>query len=150
MNQYDLNAKPLIKWVDLDQDVRDYWRALGLGIDTSKCPLVKTRVSTGNKCIEAADGSNCKRVNYHSVQRWNAYNDEEIAAKNFNKRDFTNIFFEYQCHTETINGKVLVKTPITGAPTLVPLTWDMLKLAEDGKLLEGGHICLCILFYLCL
>ena len=137
MNQYDLKATPLIKWVDLDQDVRDYWRALGLGIDTSKCPLVKSRVSTGNKCIEAADGSNCKRVNYHSVKRWNAYNNEEIAEKNFNNRDFTNIFFEYQCDTQTINGTVLVKTPITGAPNLVPLTWDKLKLADDGKLLKG-------------
>jgi hypothetical protein len=140
LNQYDLKAEKVIYWDDLDQDVRDYWRALGLGIDTSKCPFVKTRVSTANKCIEAADGSNCKRVNYHSVQRWNEYNDEEIARKNFKNRDFTNIFFEYHCYTETMNGKVLVKTPITGAPTLVPLTWDKLKLAEDGKLLEGGHV----------
>jgi hypothetical protein len=146
MNQYDLKLTPPIYWEDLDQDLRDYWRALGLGIDTSKCPFVKTRVSTLNKCIEAADGSNCKRVNYHSVQRWNAYNDEDIAEKNFNNRDFTNIFFEYHCDTETMTGKVLVKTPITGAPTLVPLTWEKLKLAEDGKLLEGCHICLYIIF----
>jgi hypothetical protein len=143
MNQYDLkvNSEDVITWEKLDQDLRDYWRALGLGIDTSKCPLVNSRVSTVNKCVEAADGSNCKRVNYNSVQRWNAYNDEAKAKANFDKRDFTNIFFEYQCYTETMNGKVLVKTPITGAPTLVPLTWDKLKLAQDGKLLEGAHIC---------
>jgi hypothetical protein len=24
------------------------------------------------------------------------------------------------------------------------LTWDKLELAENGKLLEGGHICLCV------
>ncbi len=140
MNQYDLKATPIITWNDLDQDLRDYWRALGLGIDTSKCPFVKTRVSTGNTCIEQGAASTCQRVNYHSVQRWNAYNDEAIAAKNFDKRDFTKIFFAYQCDSETMNGDVLVKTPITGAPTRVPLTWDKLNLAGNAKLLEGVHI----------
>jgi hypothetical protein len=144
MNQYDLRATPRITWDQLDQDLRDYWRALGLGIDTSRCPFVKTRVSTGNTCIEQEAGSTCQRVNYHSVQRWNAYNDEEIAAKNFNNSDFTNIFFEYQCDSENADGNVLVKTPIKGAPTRVRLTWDKLKLAENGKLLQGGHICLCV------
>jgi hypothetical protein len=145
MNQYDLRATPRITWNQLDQDLRDYWRALGLGIDTSRCPFVKTRVSTGNTCIEQEAGSTCQRVNYHSVQRWNAYNDEAIAARNFNNRDFTNIFYEYKCDSEKEDGNVcLIKTPINGAPTRACLTWDKLELAENGKLLEGGHICLCV------
>ena len=143
-NQYDLKARPRITWDDLDQGLRDYWRALGLGLDTSRCPFVNLRVSTGNKCIGQGAESTCQRVNYHSVQRWNAYNDEAIAATNFNTRNFTNIFFEHQCDSEKVVGNARVKTPINGAPTRVPLTWDKLELAENGKLLEGGHICLCV------
>jgi hypothetical protein len=148
MNQYDLKAEskdtPRITWDDLDQGLRDYWRALGLGRNTSRCPFVNLRVSTGNTCIEQGAGSTCQRVNYHSVQRWSAYNNDTIAARNFNARNFTNIFFEHQCDSEEVVGNARVKTPINGAPTRVPLTWDKLELSENGKLLEGGHICLCV------
>ncbi len=104
LNQYDLKVETPLTWESLDAGVRDSWRALGLGVDRSKCPFASTRV-TRNTCVGAEAGSTCTLVNYHAVQRWSAYNDDAVAEKNFNIRDFTNIFYEYSCETEAAPPK---------------------------------------------
>ena len=127
------DGKPIM-WADLDQGLRDYWRGLGLGVDdTKKCQdeqLPMSLVTSNSQCISGK--TKCTRVNYHSVQRWNAYNDESIAEKNFNARNFTSIFFSYECEGQADGS----------SPAPVARTWDKIELAEDvgGKLLAGGHI----------
>jgi hypothetical protein len=121
-----------IKWKDLDQNLRDYWRGLGLGVNTTHCKgeqLLSDLVTTNDPCISGK--TKCTRVNYHSVKRWNAYNNDTIAAMNFNARDFTSIFFSYDCEGQADGSP----------PMATPRTWDSIELAEDvgGKLLAGGH-----------
>jgi hypothetical protein len=112
LNQYDLNVETPLTWEGLDAGVRDSWRALGLGVDRSKCPFASTRVKS-YACVGAQAGLPCTRVNYHAVQRWSAYNDDAVAAKNFNARDFTNIFYEYSCETEAVPPKDCEGNPYT-------------------------------------
>jgi hypothetical protein len=136
LSQYDMDyvddeTKKKISWSDLDQGLRDYWRGLGLGVDTTQCKDEKlvSNLVTNNPCISGT--TECTRVNYHSVNRWSANNFEEIAEKNFNDRDFTSIFFSYDCDGQADGSP----------PTATPRTWDKIELAEDvgGKLLAGGH-----------
>jgi hypothetical protein len=136
---YNFESGPM-KWEHLDQGLRDYWRGLGLGIDTTQCKdeqLVSNLV-TNNPCISGT--TKCTRVNYHSVHRWSANNIEKIAEVNFNARNFTSIFFSYDCEGKEDGSP----------PTATPRTWDKIELAEDvgGKLLAGGHTytCICLRF----
>ena len=127
-NKYDLTAETPITWEDLDQDVRDWWRALGLGVDRTSCAVASTRV-TKHTCLSGKD--NCNRVNYHATRRWNSHNDDAIAKKNFDARDFTSIFLSYSCETEELDqsGTKLVITPLD-VPEKERLTWDMIELVR--------------------
>ncbi len=131
LSQYDLGAGKPIMWKDLDQGLRDYWRGLGLGVDSSNCQggqLLGTLVTNNAQCKSGK--AKCTRVNYHTVQRWNIYNNDNIAEKNFNARNFTIIFFTYDCEGKA-DGSL---------PNATPRTWDKIELSESGKLLAGGLI----------
>jgi hypothetical protein len=140
-SQYDLGLGKPIMWKDLDQGVRDYWRGLGLGLDTTACQGGQLRSELVKDDLPCISGkTDCTRVNYHSVQRWSANNIESIATKNFNARDFTSIFFSYDCEGQADGSP----------PTPIARTWDKIELAEDvgGKLLAGSHTypCMCLRF----
>ncbi len=144
LSQYDLGAGEPIMWKDLDQGLRDYWRGLGLGVN-SNCldgQLPVTLVTNDSQCISGK--TKCVRVNYHTVQRWNAYNNDSIAEEKFDARNFTSIFFTYDCEGQADGSP----------PKATPRTWDIIKLAEDGKLLAGCHTYTCmyllVLKYSCL
>jgi hypothetical protein len=140
LSQYDRDAKPIkgddgefkmMEWDDLDQGLRDYWRGLGLGVNTSTCQGAQLPgqpgkfVNTSSRCISGM--AKCTRVNYHTVNRWNANNDDKIAADRFNKRDFTTIFNTYDCDG-VADGR---------PPTLKPLTWQEIELAGNAVMLAG-------------
>ena len=132
-NKYDKDLGE--KWDDLDQDVRDWWRALGLGVQRETCPQVDTRITVDNACIGGK--GECKRVNYHTVRRWHQYNDEILAAKNFNARNFSSIFFSYSCEKENDDGATL-QTTVLAVPSKKRMDWDAVDLADDGKIKEAA------------
>ncbi len=136
-SQYDLGLDEPIKWENLDQGLRDYWRGLGLGLHTTECQGGKLRSELVKDDLPCISGkTECTRVNYHSVQRWSANNIESIAEKNFNARDFTSIFFSYDCEGQGDGSP----------PKNTSRTWDQIELAEDvgGKLLAGSHTYTCM------
>jgi len=131
-NKYDKDLG--VQWEELDQDVRDWWRALGLGVQRESCFEADTRVTTENTCISLAPG--CKRVNYHTVQRWHQNNNEDLAEERFNARDFTSIFFSYSCEQENDDGATL--TLQSSLSPVKRMYWDAVDLADDGKIKEAA------------
>jgi hypothetical protein len=65
LNKYDKSHENPVKWEDLDQDQRAWWRALGLGVDRSSCQEKNTKATT-HTCISGRAG--CTRLNYHTAK----------------------------------------------------------------------------------
>ncbi len=139
-SRYDKShGKDLVTWEGLDQDQRAWWRALGLGVNRSKCNGANTKVTMDNKCISGKAG--CTRVNYHTAKRWenDAHNDS-LAKQRFDTRDFSVIFLKYECENVEVNvaGK-LQKAKLT-IPNTSPLTWDNIDAGqhEDGRFMTAA------------
>jgi len=122
-SKYDKSHENSVTWELLDQDQRAWWRALGLGVDRSKCDGANTKVTTDNKCISEREG--CTRVNYHTAKRWeNDGNNDTLAKQRFDARDFSVIFFNYKCATVTVNAAGKLEWTDLTVPNISPLTWD--------------------------
>jgi hypothetical protein len=138
-SKYDKSHENSVTWELLDQDQRAWWRALGLGVDRSKCDGANTKVTTDSKCISGRDG--CTRVNYHTAKRWeNDGNNDMLAKQRFDARNFSVIFFKYECETAAVNAAGKLEWTDLTVPNISPLTWDDIDAAghEDGRFMTAA------------
>ena len=134
----DFGTESFVTWEHLDQDQRAWWRALGLGVDRSKCDGANTKVTTNNKCISERAG--CTRVNYHTAKRWeNDGNNDVVAKQRFEARDFSVIFFKYECETVAVNAAGKLEWTDLPVPNISPLTWGDINAGhEDGRFMTAA------------
>jgi hypothetical protein len=136
---YDKSHENLVTWELLDQDQRAWWRALGLGVDRSKCDGANTKVTTDNKCISGR--AECTRVNYHTAKRWeNDGNNDAVAKQRFDARDFSVIFLKYECKSVAVNAAGKTEWTDLTVPNISPLTWDDIDAGnhEDGRFMTAA------------
>jgi hypothetical protein len=95
-------------------------------------------VTTDNKCISGR--TECTRVNYHTAKRWeNDGNNDTLAKQRFDARDFSVIFFKYDCETVAVNAAGKLEWTDLHVPKISPLTWDDIDAGhEDGKFMTAA------------